>query len=126
MMLTMQITLGVGFVCGSMFLDEKDQHLLSVIRTLPLSVNFFLGYRLTFNVLHTFGFALLMISTSGLMSVSPGEMLLFALLYAFPAPVIMLVMSNFASNKVEGLAIFKGVNFLYLLPLAAFFMEGSK
>jgi hypothetical protein len=125
MMLTMQIAAGVGFVTSSMFLDEKDQQLLPVLRTLPLSISFFLGYRLLFSFLYTFSFAWLMGSVTGLVSFSLGESLLYALLFAFPAPVIMLVMASLAGNKVEGLAIFKGINFLHLLPLAAFFMPGS-
>ena len=109
---------------GAIFLDEKDSDLLPVIRTLPLSVSFFLVYRLCFLLLYTFGFGLIMASASNLVAWGVIDSLLFALLYALPAPLIMLVIITFAGNKVEGLAYFKGINFVYLLPLAAFFMEG--
>jgi len=125
MLLCMQITAGVGFVSAAMFLEEKDQHLLPVIQVLPMSSTFFLGYRLLFTFVYTLIFALILILGTGLLSISVGYGLLLAFLFAFPAPVIMLIMSVFAGNKVEGLAIFKGVNFIYLLPLAAFFMDSS-
>ncbi|MEO0896571.1 MAG: hypothetical protein AAFY71_09250 [Bacteroidota bacterium] len=123
--LIMQVSMGVGFVIAAIFLEEKDQDLLDVLRTVPLSANTFLAYRLLFGVMYMIGFTLLLVNVTQLVEVSAGESLIMALMFAIPAPMITLFMSIFANNKVEGLAIFKGLNFSLLLPAVAFALEGN-
>jgi len=118
--LLIQIAMGVGFIFASIFLEEKDQDLLVVYKTIPLSSGSFLFYRLAFGMLYMIGFGLIMVHTTQLIDVSVGESLVIALLFALTSPIITLLMSIYAQNKVEGLAVFKAINFLLLLPAVSY------
>lgn len=122
--LILQVSMGVGFVVAAFFLEEKDQQLLDVLKTVPLSSTTFLTYRLVFGMLYMLGFSLLIINATSLVSVSGLQSLMMAILFTLPAPLITLVMGTFAQNKVEGLAIFKGIDLALLLPAVAFAIEG--
>jgi fluoroquinolone transport system permease protein len=41
------------------------------------------------------------------------------------APFITLIISTYAKNKVEGMAFFKGVDLILLLPMLSFFVIGN-
>ena len=43
-------------------------------------------------------------------------------LLALLAPIMTITLATFAGNKVEGLALFKGLNLVVFLPAAAFFI----
>lgn len=114
-----------GFVVSFMILEEKDENVLQVIRVLPISPFYFMVYRLVFaTVFSAFG-ALLVICFSGLAYPGFINALLLAVQYGLIAPFITLLVATFAMNKVEGMAYFKGVDLLLLLPLVTFFLDGS-
>ncbi|MCI4671393.1 MAG: hypothetical protein MRZ79_24845 [Bacteroidia bacterium] len=121
--LILQVSMGVGFVVAAFFLEEKDQHILDVLKTVPLSSTAFLTYRTSFGMLYMFGFSLLMINATNLIEVSALQSILMSILFTIPAPLISLIMSIFAQNKVEGLAIFKGIDLAMLLPSVAFALD---
>lgn len=121
--LLVETVLGVGYVIASIFLDEKDQQLLPVLQVAPFSMDTFLLYRIFFGMLYLFGYSLLLINATDLVPVSPGQSVLVALVCSLPTALIILLLTAFAGNKVEGLAIFKGVNFVFLLPMVAFFVD---
>lgn len=112
-----------GFITAFIFLDEKDENVLQVIRVFPISPQYFLLLRLTFaTVFSTFG-AFLMICLSGIAFPGFFNAALLAFLYGLAAPIIALTLATFANNKVEGIAYFKGLNLLLLLPMAVFFVS---
>lgn len=118
---TLQVVTGIGFVVAMMLLDEKDDGVLSAIQVLPISSGTFIFYRLFMATLIGLVFAFAMLYFSGLISITFGQSLAGALLFAMISPAVTLFMSSFGDNKVEGLAMYKGINLVLLLPIASFF-----
>ena len=119
---TIQVCSGVGFVLASILLDEKDEDILTAVKTLPISVNHFLFYRLFVSTMITLAFSWTMVYFGGLIRYTLVQSLAAALLFALVAPIVTLLMATFARNKVEGLAAFKGVNAVLLLPVISLFV----
>ena len=122
LLIILQVVNGIGFVISSIMLDERDEEVLTALRTLPLSAWFFLGYRLLFAMTIAFLFGLAMIKGTGLVAVSWLVSLAAAFLFSLITPIVLLIMTTFSRNKVEGLAVYKGINLVLLLPAAAFFV----
>jgi hypothetical protein len=123
--MTLQVVTGIGFVVAMMLLDEKDEDVLTAIRVLPLGPEGFLAYRLlaaTF-IAVLFGFSMLYFS--GLVNITLTKALSAAVLFALISPVVVLFMSTYGDNKVEGLAMYKGINLVLLLPIVSFFVPSG-
>lgn len=118
----LQVVNGIAFVISSIMLDERDEEVLTALRTLPMSTWFFLGYRLLFAMTIAFLFGLVMIKGTGLVAVSWPVSLAMAFLFSLETPIVLLIMTTFSRNKVEGLAVYKGINLVLLLPAASFFI----
>ena len=121
-LMTIQITSGIGFVLASIMLDEKDDGVLTAIRVLPLSADAFLFSRLGTGLLVAFLFSLVMLAGTGAfhlpaLSAAGGSFLL-----ALIMPVVVLALAGLARNKVEGLALFKVLSTLLLLPALSLFL----
>ena len=120
--LTIQVVTGIGFVIAMMLLDEKDEDVLTAVRVLPLGPEVFLAYRLLAATVVAFLFAFVMLYFSQLIMISIVQAVTAAGLFALLGPIIALFMSTFSDNKVEGLAVFKGLNLVLLVPIASFFV----
>ncbi|MCB0568250.1 MAG: hypothetical protein KDC66_00725 [Phaeodactylibacter sp.] len=125
LLMTLQVVSSIGCVIAYMLLDERDEEALTAIRTMPIGVNTFLFYRLFIGTTAAFVFALLMLTASGIAHLHPAQAILGALLYAFTAPLATLAMATFAQNKVEGLAVYKVISLVLLLPAAGFFIGSA-
>lgn len=120
-----QTAIMFGFIISFIILDEKDENVLQVIRVLPISPFYFILYRLLFaTTFSTFG-AFLMINLSGIAYPGFLNSILLSVQYGLTAPFITLIIASFAKNKVEGMAFFKGVDLVLLLPILSFFMAGN-
>ena len=61
-----------------------------------------------------------------LVEISLFSIILISVLIAIEAPIIALILSIFSDNKVEGVALLKSLNFVFLLlPVAALFIPGK-
>lgn len=120
-----QTAISFGFIISFIILDEKDENVLQVIRVLPISPFYFILYRLLFATVFSSLGAFLLINLSGI--AYPGLMnsVLLSVQYGLTAPFITLIITTYAKNKVEGMAFFKGVDLILLLPLLSFFTEGN-
>jgi hypothetical protein len=78
-----------SFIVAFMILDERDEHLLTVLRVMPISRNY----------------------------------IPVALLFALFTPLIALLVSSYASNKVQAFAIFKIGGTVFMLPIFVFFLN---
>jgi fluoroquinolone transport system permease protein len=125
MLMIVQVVSSIGFVGASILLDERDEDVLTAIRVMPVSATYFLTYRLLFTVLVSLAYALAMIRFTGLVFVPWPEAVAAAFLFACLGPVVLLVLAVFSTNKVEGLAVFKGLSLVLLLPAASFFISGG-
>jgi hypothetical protein len=119
-----QTSIMFGFIVSFITLDEKDQNVLQVIRVLPISTLYFILYRLAFATVFSVLGAFLMINFAGIAYPGLTASILLSLQYGLAAPLITLIISTFAQNKVEGMAYFKGVDLVLLLPMLAFVLGG--
>ena len=114
-----------GFITGFILLEEKDEAVLPVLKVMPLAAHSFIAYRMIFPFLFAFSFVLATIKVPGIVEISWGAAILLALILASFAPMIVLILSSYARNKVEGLALYKGLNLVIQLPIAAFFIDSN-
>lgn len=114
-----------AFAISFIMLDEKDEDLFQVLRVMPISFLDFLTYRLTFVFCFGFFFSFLMLKFNGLLEVDISTCIYMAILFALSGPIVTLVTVTFASNKVEGLAILKAINFIFILPLLSIFIPSN-
>lgn len=122
MLMTLQVDTSIGFVLASMLLDERDEEVLTALRAMPVGVNTFLIYRLGIGTIMAVLFAYAMLSTPGLEGLGLASRFTAALLFASTAPITTLALATFSSNKVEGLAVYKGLSLILILPACSFFM----
>lgn len=120
-----QTAIMFGFIISFIILDEKDENVLQVIRILPISPFYFILYRLLFATTFSTLGAFLMINLSGIAYPGLTNSILLSIQYGLTAPFITLIIATFAKNKVEGMAFFKGVDLILLLPMLSFFVLGE-
>jgi len=115
-----------SFIVGFLILDERDEHLLTVLRVMPISRNSYLIYRMFFMSLFSFIVLLIFPPLSGLVDgtqFSYPAYIPVAILFALFTPFLALVVSSFAQNKVQAFAIFKISGTVFMLPIFAFFLN---
>lgn len=114
-----------AFIVSFIMLDEKDENVLQVIRVMPLSPRVFVLYRILFIFLFGFIFSLLTIQFSALENFTLTAVVSVSVLFAMLAPTTALLIITFARNKIEGITLLKGINFIMMLPLLFFFVKSS-
>ena len=118
-----------GFIAAFLILDERDEHLLTVLRVMPISRNSYLIYRMFF--LSVFSFIVLLIYPpfSGLLieftNFSYLHYIPVALLFTLLTPFSALFVTAFATNKVQAFAIFKISGTVFLIPLFMFLLTDN-
>lgn len=118
-----------GFIAAFLILDERDEHLLTVLRVMPISRNTYLIYRMLF--LSVFSFLVLLIypPLSGLLTdytdFSYIEYIPIALLFTLLTPFSALLVTAFATNKVQAYAIFKMSGTIFIIPIFMFLLDDN-
>lgn len=122
----LQIPLLFGVMAGLLVLDERDDDTLTALRVTPLSMAGYALYRCGATTLLSFAYVLIALPLTGLLppSLLPATAMV-ALLSGLMAPLFALILSTFAANKVEGLALMKGLSVFMLGPLAAYFIDSD-
>ncbi|WLR51384.1 hypothetical protein LC040_00320 [Bacillus tianshenii] len=122
----LQIPVIFGLVFGFLILDERDERTLTVLKVTPMSMNTYVGYRLMSVFICTVIYITVLIPTTGIfdMQFFIGTILI-SLLSGLFSVFVLLVLPTFANNKVEGLALMKGLGILFLGPLAAYFLSSN-
>ena len=113
-----------AYVLSFVMLDEKDQDVLSVMRTMPVGAHVFLGYRTVFVIVLSWvcAFPVFLLNTYVPYSLTKAIGLSF--LTSLTAPVLLFMVFGFAKNKIEGVTWLKLANLIIVLPFLFFFMEG--
>jgi fluoroquinolone transport system permease protein len=111
-----------GLVIGFLLLDERDDRTLSALQATPLSMNTYLAYRLAIPVLVSFGGTYLVLWLMNVGDMPYGKLLPIALLAALEGPIFGLMLVAVAKNKVQGLALMKGLGIFTVAPIAAWFV----
>ena len=110
MLFSLFIPIIFGFIAAFLLLDERDEHLLTVLKVMPISRTSFLAYRMFFMSLFSFIVLLFFPPLSGLVDNFPFNYTAYlpvAVLYSLFAPLLSLFVTSFAKNKVQAFAIFK-------------------
>lgn len=111
-----------AFLTAFIMLDEKDEHLISVLKTTPVPYPRIISYRVFFLMLTSFFFTLIFLSFNKLVAHSLLTVLLTSILASFVPALLLLFILPLARNKIEGVTLFKGINMILFIPIAAFFV----
>ncbi len=110
----------VGTMTGLILLDERDEHMLNYYAVTPLGQTGYLLYRLFIPAFSSFIFSFLVLPLASLIELNYMAIFPVAVLAAFQAPLVAVLMGAFAGNKVEGLTLTKGLGFLFAGPAAGY------
>ena len=128
MLFVTMIPLVYGFIVAFLILDERDEHLLTVLRVMPISRNSYLIYRMLFLSIFSFIVTLLFPLFSGLLENTQFSYIYYipvALLFTLITPFSALMVSSFATNKVQAFAIFKISATVFFIPLFIFLITDN-
>ena len=109
----------LGWVVGFMLLDDRDEQVLAAVMVTPLGKAGFLRYRMALPVVASFVAALVVVPLCALVEVPLVRLMAVSALAALEAPMLALVLAAFAGNKVEGMALGKGLSLLNVAPFTA-------
>ena len=128
MLCVTMIPLVYGFIVAFLILDERNEHLLTVLRVMPISRNSYLIYRMLFLSIFSFIVMLIFPPLSGLLENTQFSYIQYipiALLFALLTPFSALMVSSFATNKVQAFAIFKISGTVFMIPLFIFLITDN-
>lgn len=114
-----------GMVIGFLIIDERDEQLISYFAITPLTKSGYIKQRVGLPIVITFTLTIILVYGSGIVSIpflNFLKLIPLAFMLALEAPLMAVVLASTASNKVEGLAIAKGMGITILSPLAGYFI----
>jgi len=114
----------LGSALGLMLLDERDEGSLLALRVTPISMARYALYRGAVPMLLSMFACAVTVLLTDLPTPSTLSLLSVSALAAVEAPLLALFLATFARNKVEGLALMKGMSVLMFAPVAAWFLDG--
>lgn len=119
------VTLFAGFSYGAMsgfsLLDDRDDQVLESIHISPISVHWYIWFKVCFAYVLAVIAGFFIIWFTGALNIGPGDILLLASLSALQTPIVAFFINAFAKNKVEGFVTMKGSGFTIIFPVAAYF-----
>ena len=107
-----------GMVTGFLLLDDRDEKVLAAIEVTPLTRGGYLAYRLAAPVVLSVAIAWVVGALAEVVPVTTPGFAAAVLLAAGEAPLVALAMVGLAGNKVEGLAVAKGLGIFLAAPFA--------
>ncbi len=112
-----------SFVIGFMLIEEKESKVLDAIRVSPLPGGMFLSYRLSFAILISLINGLISLPLINLTYIDYKYLIPIVIIAALETPIYSLIMATWSNNKVEGMAISKGLGVISEAPLISFFIN---
>jgi fluoroquinolone transport system permease protein len=112
----------VGTVIGFLLLDQRDDQTLPALLVTPMSLGDYLLYRLSVPTLLAVPLAILTYAIAALVPISTGQLAAAALTAAPLAVLYAVFIGSVATNKVQGLALVKGVGILWVPAVLAWFV----
>lgn len=113
-----------GYIAGFMLLDERDDGTLRALQVTPLSIDRYLLYKTAAPAVVGAAAVYIFIQIVGLVKIPYAPLLPIALVAALNGPIFALLLASLAANKVQGLAVMKGLNLLLVAPMIAYFVPG--
>ncbi|MFH1853131.1 MAG: hypothetical protein ABIA75_12385 [Candidatus Neomarinimicrobiota bacterium] len=115
----------VGIVIGFLLIDERDDRTLAALRVTPLRLTDYLAYRIALPLLLSVILTAICFPLAGLVEFPLLPLVFLSAMSGLEGPIAALVLAVFASNKVVGLALFKGFSIFFFAPLAVFFVDSN-
>jgi fluoroquinolone transport system permease protein len=112
-----------SYIISFMLLDEKDQHVVTAIRTTPLNPAGYFAARMFFLFLFGLVNGTILLLFNGIVVVPIMKSLLIAFICSISSPFFVFITISFAKNKIEGATIMKVLNILLMLPIIAMFVD---
>lgn len=112
-----------AFLTAFIMLDEKDEQLISVLKITPMPFSKIISFRVLFLMLISFVFTLMFLTLNELSSPTFSAIILTSILTSFVPAILLLFILPLARNKIEGVTLFKGINMILFIPIAAFFVS---
>ena len=113
----------LGAVAGFLLLDQRDDRTLTALQVTPLTVEGYLAYRIAVPMLVSVPVMVACIAISDLVTMGVVPAIAAAAQAAPTAPLFALFAAGFATNKVQGFALLKGVGVLSWPPVIAWFVS---
>lgn len=119
-----------GFLFGLLMVDERDTGVRKALAVSPVKPTYLLAVRTILStglmIVWPLFTVVVMNSTWDALPVSYLQILAVGTGVALVAPLVALSVASYATNKVEALAFFKGINFILILPLALEFIPSGE
>ncbi len=112
-----------GILAAFLILEDRDQGILAYLSITPLSKNGYLLYRLLISFIISFISVIFAYYILQIIQVKVLFLLAVLMMTALGGPLLVLLITAYADNKVEGFAFAKGAGVLYLLPFTAYFID---
>ncbi|MCL6586872.1 MAG: ABC transporter permease [Anoxybacillus sp.] len=112
----------IGMMIGMFMLEERDEMMVMYLAVTPLGRGRYVVFRIGFPLLITMMLSVLLVIVFPAPSLHRWEVFLFLLTSALETPLMALAMLAFASNRLEGLAVAKMLNFVLLPPFVLYFL----
>ena len=113
----------IGAVVGFLLLDQRDDRTLTALQVTPLTMEGYLAYRIAVPMVVSVPVMMASIAISDLATMGVSRAFAAAVQAAPAAPLFALFAAAFASNKVQGFALLKGVGVLTWPPVIAWFVS---
>ena len=113
----------IGTAAGFLILEEKDEDLLKYFTITPLSRRGYITYRLLSPLLLSTIFSFFLLFLSNIVVINYVLMIPVVLMSSLEASLMALILGTFADNKVEGLAISKGMGIFFVAPAVGYFIK---
>ena len=110
----------VGFIVGMLLLDERDEGTLQAMSVTPLPTWQYLGWKLLWPVVLATIVSSLTFPIIGVMALE-WKYVTALFVAAMWTPMLALIMSCFARNKVQGLVLMRISSVVLLIPMFAWF-----
>ena len=112
----------LGTVLGFALIEETEQATSLLLKVLPVEQQWLYLYLIAMSSFLSFWLGLVTAVVYGYPVADLGVFLLMTAVASISAPIIMLVLAVFASNKIEGLAVAKIFNLVSMAPAIVFFL----
>ncbi len=114
-----------GFIYCMVLIDEKDIGVNKMYGVLPISKQGMIIYRLLFPYVFSTLFCFLILAIQPFYQFDVLYNVSLSLVVAVLGPIFILLITNYSSNKMQGLTWYKGVNALINIPLLVFFIPAG-
>lgn len=113
----------IGSVVGFLLLDQRDDRTLTALQVTPLTIGQYLAYRTAVPMVVSVPVMMASVWIADLVSMSVMSLLTASVQAAPVAPFYALFVAAFATNKVQGFALMKGLGVLTWPPIFAWFVK---